>query len=54
MIAHRLHTIRNAYHIVVFEYGKGVEQGTDDELVAREGRYSHMWDTYFRDMVGKE
>lgn len=54
MIAHRLHTIRNADHIVVFEDGKAVEQGTHDELVAREGRYSHMWDTYIREMVGKE
>lgn len=32
MIAHRLHTIRNADHIVVFEDGKAVEQGTHDEL----------------------
>ena len=54
MIAHRLHTIRNADHIMVFEDGKAVEQGTHDELVAREGRYSHMWDTYIREMVGKE
>ena len=54
MIAHRLHTIRNADHIVVFEDGKAVDQGTHDELVAREGRYSHMWDTYIREMVGKE
>ena len=54
MIAHRLHTIRNADHIVVFEDGKAVEQGTHDELVARERRYSHMWDTYIREMVGKE
>ena len=38
MIAHRLHTIRNADHIVVFEDGKAVEQGTHDELVAREGQ----------------
>ena len=53
MIAHRLHTIRNSDPIVVFEDGKAVEQGTHDELVAREGRYSHMWDTYIREMVGK-
>ena len=54
MIAHRLHTIRNADHIVVFEDGKAVEQGTHDELVAKDGRYSHMWDTYIREMMGKE
>ena len=39
---------------LIFEDGKAVEQGTHDELVAREGRYSHMWDTYIREMVGKE
>ena len=54
MIAHRLHTIRNADHIVVFEEGKAVEQGTHDELVAKDGKYSHMWDTYISEMMGKE
>ncbi|KAK0634414.1 P-loop containing nucleoside triphosphate hydrolase protein [Bombardia bombarda] len=36
-IAHRLSTIRNADHIVVMEAGEVVEQGTYDELMAREG-----------------
>lgn len=54
MIAHRLHTICNADHIVVFENGKAVEQGTHDELVAGKGRYRSMWDTYTREMMERE
>ena len=54
MIAHRLHTIRNADNIVVFQDGKVAEQGTHDELIARESTYSHMWDTYTRETIGEE
>ena len=44
MIAHRLHTIRNADHIVVFEDGKAVEQGTHDELIRLNGRYAQLFE----------
>ena len=54
MIAHRLHTIRNADNIVVFQDGKVAEQGTHDELIARGSTYSHMWDTYTRETIGEE
>lgn len=54
MIAHRLHTIRNADKIVVFQDGKVVEQGTHDELIANGSTYSHMWDTYTRETIGEE
>lgn len=50
MIAHRLHTIRNADNIVVFEDGVVAEQGRHDDLVTVGGTYSHMWETY----LGKE
>ncbi|KAK4460131.1 putative multidrug resistance protein [Cladorrhinum samala] len=36
-IAHRLSTIRNADNIVVLEAGQVMEQGTYDELMAKEG-----------------
>ena len=38
MIAHRLHTIRNADYIVVVLDGKVGEQGTQDELSGRGSR----------------
>lgn len=50
MIAYRLHTIRNADNIVVFDAGQIVEQGRHEDLVAAGGIYSHMWKAY----LGKE
>ena len=41
-IAHRLSTIRNADKIVVIEAGRGVEQGSHDQLMARRGAYARL------------
>jgi len=46
MIAHRLHTIINADKICVFDKGEIVESGTHNELLSKNGFYSHMWKTY--------
>jgi ATP-binding cassette subfamily B protein len=43
-IAHRLSTIADADMIVVLEAGQMREQGTHDELLALNGRYTAMWE----------
>jgi ATP-binding cassette subfamily B protein len=42
-IAHRLSTIADADLIVVLENGVVAEQGTHDDLLARDGRYASLW-----------
>ncbi len=44
MVAHRLHTVRDADRIVFLDRGRIVEQGTHDELVRRGGRYARFWE----------
>uniref|UniRef100_A0A8C9WHR7 ABC-type xenobiotic transporter n=1 Tax=Scleropages formosus TaxID=113540 RepID=A0A8C9WHR7_SCLFO len=39
VIAHRLSTIRNADIIAVIQHGKVIEQGTHNELMAKQGAY---------------
>jgi ATP-binding cassette subfamily B protein len=48
MIAHRLSTIRQADVIVVLDYGRIVERGTHDELLARHGMYRQLHDAQMR------
>ena len=42
IIAHRLSTVRNADGILVLDRGILAEQGTHDELLARQGIYYHL------------
>ena len=44
IIAHRLATIKNCDLILVVDKGEIVEQGTHEELLAKGGRYHHLWE----------
>ncbi|MEM1334233.1 MAG: ABC transporter ATP-binding protein, partial [Actinomycetota bacterium] len=48
IIAHRLATARRADRIAVVDDGRIVELGSHDELVAHEGRYATMFETWVR------
>ena len=43
IVAHRLSTIQNADKILVLKDGQVIEQGTHEELIARQGFYEHLY-----------
>ena len=49
VIAHRLSTIVGADRIIVIDDGHIVEQGRHDDLLARGGLYSDLYQTLVRD-----
>ena len=56
MIAHRLSTVTNADCICVLKDGRIAEKGKHEDLIERDGIYTHMWNQYNRSVnwkVGK-
>ena len=49
VIAHRLSTIRQADRIMVISGGMIVEEGTHEELLAKEGEYKKLYLLQFQD-----
>ena len=48
LIAHRLSTVRHADRIIVLDKGAIVDEGKHDELLAKNGYYSDLYNKYFR------
>lgn len=49
VVAHRLSTIRNASLILVMNEGKIIEQGSHEELLAKGGFYSKLYNSQFQE-----
>ena len=43
VIAHRLSTLSKMDRILVFDQGKIVEEGSHEDLIAKDGHYARMW-----------
>ncbi|MGW5675663.1 ABC transporter ATP-binding protein [Streptomyces sp. NPDC003860] len=54
VVAHRLTTAARADRVVVMADGRVAEDGTHDELLARDGRYAALWRTFIGEDDGRD
>ena len=53
VIAHRLSTIQRADRILVLHHGRLCEQGTHQELLARDGLYRRLYELQYQGEEGR-
>ncbi|MGG6448283.1 ABC transporter ATP-binding protein [Pseudobacillus badius] len=53
-ITHRYSTVKHATKIILIENGEIKEQGTHDELIALQGRYSYLYNTQVQNYLEKQ
>ena len=51
LIAHRLSTVQAANRIIAVDHGRIIEVGNHEQLMAKGGYYSELYQTYFRHQI---